>query len=275
MLYQLSYPDNASTRPLFTPLSEHNLAIASILDGHTPATIITDDPAHPSAAFTWFRYRAFLAGHPKSPDFTTELSGLLKNQLIPEAAKEGVNACILDFIEPDWEYELPKLFIGLEPIKALRQYYSCCFLPKIDIQTLPDGFTLHPVDATLLNRMDLQRINELREETCSERVSVEDFLAHSFGYCIIYKDELVCWCLSEYNTNGMCEVGVATSEPYQRRGLATIATHSLLEHAFRLGYSKVGWHCWSQNLPSAALALKAGFTLEQDHVIYLYTSLAN
>jgi GNAT superfamily N-acetyltransferase len=273
MLYQLSYPANAGTRSLFAPLLQHNLAIASILDGHTPATIFTDDPVHPNAAFTWFHYRAFLAGHPEKSNFSTELSYLLRNQLIPEARRTGINACVLDFAEPDWECELPKLFSGLEPIKAQRQYYSCLVIPKIVAPVIPDGFILQPVDATLLNRMDLQRINELREETCSERVSVEDFLAHSFGYCIIHKDELVCWCLSEYNTNGMCEVGVATSESYQQRGLATIATLSLLEHAFDLGYSKVGWHCWSRNLPSAALAQKAGFTLEQDHIVYLYTSL--
>jgi hypothetical protein len=273
MIYTLDNSQSGDSASLFAPLADHNLVLGSILAGITPAPIYVDDPQHPKAAFTWFKYRAFLAGNPDSSSFITELANLLRSELISAALRRGIDACILDFTEPAWVNALPQLFPGLQPIQALRQFYVCCSLPVSAAPQLPEGFSLLPVDAVLLARTDLKRITELKEETCSERLSVEDFLAHSFGYCIIYHDELVCWCLSEYNTGDKCEVGVATAEPYQRRSLATIATRALLEHAFRSGYNHVGWHCWSRNTPSGALASRAGFTLEQEHTVYLYPTL--
>lgn len=273
MIYTLDNSQSAYAASLFASLVDHNLVLGSILAGKTPASIYVDDPQHPKAAFTWFKYRAFLAGNPSSSNFVFGLANLLKDELIPRAQRLGIDACILDFGEPDWVNALSQLFPGLQPIQALRQFYVCCSLPVSAAPQLPDGFNLLPVDAVLLARTDLKRITELKEETCSERLSVEDFLAHSFGYCIIYQDELVCWCLSEYNTGDRCEVGVATAEPYQRHGLATIATRALLEHAFRSGYSQVGWHCWSRNEPSGTLARKAGFVLEKEHIVYLYPQL--
>jgi len=271
MIYPLCFPELQITAPLFAPLLEHNLVLRSILAGHTPAVIYTDDPYRPSTAFTWFKYRAFLAGHPQSPTFSEELGSLLNSQLIPTAQRAGIDACILDFGELGWANRLSQIFSGWQPIQAQRQFFACHTLPSIPAPGLPPGFTLLPVNAALLARDDLQHMAALRDETCSERLSVEDFLSHSFGYCITFQDELGCWCLSEYNTSGRCDVGIATIEPYQRRGLAAFITRALLEHAFRLGYTQVGWHCWARNIPSSALARKAGFILEIEHTVHIYT----
>ena len=52
---------------------------------------------------------------------------------------------------------------------------------------------------------------------CSERASVDEFLGRSVGVYIVRRDptagdELVSWCLSEYNHGGRCEIGIETAE---------------------------------------------------------------
>ena len=40
--------------------------------------------------------------------------------------------------------------------------------------------------------------------------------------------------------------------------------------AAQRGYHEVGWHCWRKNLPSAALARRAGFDFVKDYPVYFY-----
>lgn len=61
-----------------------------------------------------------------------------------------------------------------------------------------------------MHAASLRDLNYVIEETQSERLSVEDFLQKSFGYCVIHDEEIVGWCMSEYNVSHRCELGIAT-----------------------------------------------------------------
>jgi GNAT superfamily N-acetyltransferase len=102
---------------------------------------------------------------------------------------------------------------------------------------LPAGFRLAFAGPDLLARTDLAKLDALREELCSERPSVEDFLARSFGLVALCGADaaLAGWCTSEYNSGDRCEVGIGTLEPYQRRGLATAMGSAFVEHALNCG----------------------------------------
>ena len=125
------------------------------------------------------------------------------------------------------------------------------------------------VDADLLAQDSLESITALREETTSERPSMEDFLAKSFGVCALHENALAGWCLSEYNTEGRCEIGIETVSPFRKRGLATALTLALLEHAFAKGYTEVGWHCFKRNAASGNTARKAGFDKVRDYPAFI------
>jgi RimJ/RimL family protein N-acetyltransferase len=71
--------------------------------------------------------------------------------------------------------------------------------------------------------------------------------------------------MSEYNVSDRCEIGIATAEKYQRKGIATLVTWSFLAEAHRRGYTRVGWDCWTRNEASGATARKAGFTLVEEY----------
>jgi predicted acetyltransferase len=151
------------------------------------------------------------------------------------------------------------LVVGKEIIHANREYYACKELKHNWKDVMPAGFQLQMVNADLLANTNLKHLETLKEELTSERPSVDDFLAKSFGVCAIHENELAGWCLSEYNADERCEIGIETTSDYRQRGIATALTLAFLEHAFSHGITEVGWHCFKRNESSAKTALKAGF----------------
>jgi len=70
---------------------------------------------------------------------------------------------------------------------------------------------------------------------CSERASVEEFLAKGFGYAAVCNGGFACWCMSEYNLWDKCEVGIETAPEHRRRGLATLVASAMFRHAAGVG----------------------------------------
>ena len=160
----------------------------------------------------------------------------------------------MHFEDETWKDPARFILEGLYPITRTRQYFECTRLTEDWRELIQPGYALLPVSAELVAQTQLKHIDYLRDELCSERSSIDDFLEKSFGFVIQHGGELAAWCLSEYNVPGRCEVGVATVDEYQKRGLGTITSLALVEHAFKQGITKVGWHCWKWNTPSSALA---------------------
>lgn len=258
---------------LFKPLDQH-LVIASILAGKTPGQVYVDDLASPRLGIAWFKYRVFLCSTAPGGEIPREsvatASRVLCEQMLPEALAAGREVFILHTCPRTWDDHLATLVPGRKIIPAVRQYFACQQVNQDWRPLLPPGFELLPADLPLLERLNPAGRAALVEEMTSERPSLEDYLEKSFGVCLVQGDELVGWCLSEYNLDGRCEVGVATMEPYQRRGLGTLMSLALVEQALEMGYHTVGWHCWIKNTPSATLARRAGFAHIHDEPVAVY-----
>jgi GNAT superfamily N-acetyltransferase len=271
-LPELQPEEFARISGLLEPL-DYNLSLLCLLAGEAPGRVFVDDPARPASALVELKYHLFLAGEAANPDFNRAARQLMTGTLQPLAQKAGRDAFLVHGAGPAWEEALPGLLAGLpfkEWLRRLpREYYTCTSLHGSWRERLPEGFSLLPVDAELVMQEHLKNIDTLLEEMCSERPTVDDFLARSFGFCLRWQDEIVSWCLSEYNTGPRCEVGIATVEEYQRRGLGTVTALALVEHALNSGISEVGWHCWTRNTASGALARKAGFVHRLDYTVDL------
>jgi GNAT superfamily N-acetyltransferase len=268
LFYELDRTNFKKAQPLLEQMDGH-LVLASIFDGSTPARIFVDHPSEPKTVFTGFHARMFLLGSPDNPAFNQALHNHLLEQAIPEARANGGEAFIFHLDSDAWLPQLELILAGLYPLERKREYYSCIPRQQDVSSLLPAGFQIRQVDSRLVEDAGLENLELLLEELCSERTSVDDFLDKSFGICVLNGPELAGWCLSEYNQAGRCEVGVATLEKYQRQGLGTVTTLALLDQAARRGYRQVGWHCWSDNLPSRALARRAGFELVHKSSVYL------
>lgn len=262
----LTLDQYAQVGRLFQPL-DHLLATTAMLNGSAPATVMVDDPDHPTAALACTGHRFHLAGWPHNAAFNGALGRLFDNSIYPPARAAGAEMFMLYYEPSEWEPVISEILAGKFPLHGQRQYYAFKELKTGWRAWLPEGFSLHRVDRALLDRAELKNLDALKEEMCSERPSVEDFLDRSFGVCAMIGDELAGWCLSEYNSGDRCEIGIETVEPYRQRGLATAMTCALVEEALSRGIARIGWHCWASNVPSARTALKAGFEKVRDYPV--------
>lgn len=260
---------DAGIRRLFLALEDH-LAVASMLTGLTPGKIYVDQPDDPQTGIAWFHSRVYVGGRPQSVQAWQDIYACLAHELIPQMQAARMTGFILHF-DPELPESLIAGFLSKDNIyPGTRRCYV--FSPQATQSDvlLAANYQMRPVDVCLLNEPELRGIDWLREEMISERPSVEDFLEKSFGVCLIHAGEIIGWCLSEYNYARLCEVGVAVAESFQRRGFGMAITRALLAEAFRRGYAEVGWHCWSKNRASAALAEHCGFRLKREFPVWFW-----
>ena len=267
-MIQLPSTEHETVSPLFQAF-EDQLAVNAILEGTVPASIYVDQPRRPQAAFTWWRHRCFLAGSERNVEFNEAVCRLFLDTLCPHAPEAGLDLFEFRFAPESWDGRISGILKGHRTIKAWRRYYRLEALNHDLDPQLPQDFRLRWIDASLMEDKHLKNLPILRDELCSERASVDDFLARSFGVCALHGDEIAGWCTSEYNSGERCEVGIGTLEPYQRRGLATAMGSVLIRHARSKGIAHIGWHCYARNVASGATALKLGFEKVHEYPTYI------
>ena len=251
----------ASLSDLFHPLEIH-LAAAAALHGQ-PANIFVDRAVHPRCGLIWIQHRFYLTGEPDHSTFNRDLAQYLSQTVFPARPDDGY---VFYYADPAWEDALTcEILPHHPPIPLAHEYY------ELDTQAwaggpieAPEGFTFQQVNRELTENRSLENLDDLLEEMCSERRSVEEFLAHSFGTCLVNQRHIVTWVLSEYNLGQRCEVGIATHPDYQRRGLAALTGRAFVEQARQAGIRRIGWHCTKHNTPSGRAALAIGFHKVQD-----------
>lgn len=272
-LQELKLDEYEKTRDVFSSLRCH-LAIESIIQGLTPARIFVDDKESPTAALTWFKDRAWLAGNSDDQTFNKALPKVLEQTYYKMLRKHEANRFLLYYKPEGWRNQIDFLFEKMPRTETLRYHYwldPTAGLWEASAPDIPDDVNLHPIDVSLLSKKYLKNLDDVVEEMQSERFNVEEFLAKSFGYCAIIDNALVGWCTSEYNVGNRCELGIATAEGYRRRGIATLTGTAVIKHALSLGIDSIGWHCYADNKPSIATAKRLGFTKHCEYPVYIIT----
>ena len=250
--------------PLYEPM-EYHLAVTSLLSGKSPGQIYVDNPVNPSVAWANIGQRNYLAGSPKIHAFNEAISVHLEEAIIPQATEAGQQALTMIYPPELWKDQIDKMMSERRAVHAIRHRYTIRSDGLANKFMLLTGYELAEVDGELLKKKCLGNIDTLIEEVLSEAPSIDHFLKHCFGFCTVKDDELVGWCLSEYNVKQRCEVGIETLENHRNLGIATAMTTALIEEAALRGYSQVGWHCYASNLASIATALKVGFKKSHEY----------
>lgn len=258
----------AHVLPLFAALDNH-LPVRAALEGNSPAHVYADDPARPRVALiSVLNRRLYLAGQPGA-EAARDVGRLFSETLYPAIEAEGVPVFSLCVAPASWDAHMDVLLAGRPFRRIERQYYEFEASQQPHDAPLPAGYALRAADAALLAEDGRANLDALAEEMTSERASVDEFLAASFGICPVTDDALVGWCLSEYNTGDRCEVGIATLPPHQGQGLATATGAAFVRLAAARGITRIGWHCYAGNRPSWATALKIGFRKVEDYPAYI------
>lgn len=253
---------------------EYHTVLRTILAGTTTGQIFVNDLDSPDIALVRFSHHLFICGNPHADD-TEGLKAFIIDELFDELKQEQLPFFRLSASQTRWLDIFEQILQDYDPIRVGYQCYQYLINRQIEDISIPKGLELRPVKEALLQEKYSGR-EDLMEEMCSERVSVEAFLEKSFGIAAFQDKTLAGWCLSEYNHQNRCEIGIATLPPYQRRGLAKAMTLKFLNMAHRQGIDTVLWHCFKSNLPSSHTALSSGFKLVQDEdvlMVYLDPAL--
>lgn len=252
--------------PLFAGLDRH-LAVPAVLAGQASGEAYVDSAPSPRSGLLLTGHRAYLAGDPGNRAFLATVRSVLERRFVSAGWEVGVFTLYYD--HPDWPAAIEAaLSPGLKDIRALHQ---CYFLKdqRAEADTpsaeVPNGFRLAAADVSLVDDPARENKEALLEEMCSERASVTDFLARSFGLALLCENAVAGWCLSEYNLGRRCEVGIAVDEPFRRRGLATLLGHAFARQALAAGVTEIGWHCRRDNVASCATARGLGFSLVREY----------
>ena len=246
----------------------HHSVLRTILAGTTPGKVYVNNPAEPTIAFAQFKHRAFIAGNPSDLN-KEDFRNFIFHEVIENCRQSDVPLFRLTADDPSWMKILSDVLIDEQPIFAGYQCLSKNLTDERQEVNIPTGFSIQQISKELIND-DFQGRDDLLEEMCSERESVDAFLDQSFGIVAFNDGDLAGWCLSEYNHEDRCEVGIATMPRFQKQGLAKAMTHAFLNLAKEKEVSTVLWHCFKSNEASRRTALSAGFHLVEDQQVLMF-----
>ena len=253
MIAELELGQFRRVRPLWAGMGVH-LAVESILAGKTASRMLVDDAEAPRAAVSWTGHRLYLVGDVGGGGFEEELNRYASThgQFVAYCSPEAVDGA-------------EELLLGYQVRRRGRLYYEGNPSP-VKAAEPPEGYAVERITGELLGR-GLAHTDWVREEMCSERASVEEFLGKSFGFAAIKNGEFACWCMSEYNLGDRCEVGIETVKEHRRRGLAVLVAGAMFRHAAGVGVRRVGWHCWADNAASVATAERLGLKCVAEYTV--------
>lgn len=237
-----------------------NLFIDSVIEGNTAGVAWVDNPVNPETAFTWDRRHCYyLVGCASNEGFNRDVEEILTKNIIPEAMNHHFNFFKVYYTD-DWEDTIRRIFQN--SVKRNRTIFAFA-KPRADLD-IPPGFSLRRIDENL--GTNIRNSDKVYEEILSMWTSLEQFLRQGFGFCLVKKDEIVCWCTAEYVSRN-CGIGIETVEGYRNRGLATVTASAFVNHCISRRIVP-RWDSWSNNMPSIRVARKVGFEKIMDYSVY-------
>lgn len=129
---------------------------------------------------------------------------------------------------------------------------------------LPAELKLRMIDMQLLQRC------EWRDDMAFYCGSLENFLKHDLGMCLMEGEEIVVESYASAFGAHYAEIGVLTRETQRGKGLAPITTAYLIDELEQRGYHAY-WSCDLDNSASARVARKLGFIIERAYEIFDYS----
>jgi GNAT superfamily N-acetyltransferase len=224
----------------------------AILLGHNPGRAVVDDAAHPSQCMI------------RTNDALVFVSRQVEHEFLEQALtyfRRGGHVGLI------WHPGVQALDPGKADRIVPRVAFSECSAQGSDHArieaNLPGGFELCPLDLELLQRCEWK---PAIQTACG---SLENFLAQGFGVCLLNGDEIISEAYAPFWGEAEVEIGVVTHAAHQGRGYAALTCAHLVQECRRRG-AEPYWSCEIDNLASAKLARKLGFTGERRYELRLY-----
>ena len=240
---------------LFDEDSPVKSLLFSILEGHTPAEILVDDPEHPRQCVVRSGARFTFASRDVDRDF-------LERALAELQQTAGVAlVCPPDgsarSTPPDPDLVVERLgFRDFDPAHAGFR------------ETLA-----RPLKGMEIREIDRERFDDplWRDLLLEFSGSAASFLEHGLALALYRGDEMLAWSYAPNRGLSTMEIGVETVEEHRGQGHATFIAARVISRCLARGWS-VAWSCETDNPASAAIARKLGFHGERTYPVYVYRS---
>jgi GNAT superfamily N-acetyltransferase len=255
MPVELGAADVHRVRHLFD--TEHlRLVMESVIAGHSPAKVWSDDTAAPGTALAWDgSHNVYIAGAVDHPDewrrlFEVEVAstahGMLKVHIADAAAAEM-------FGDPPWRWRQ-------------RVLYDLADVADRVVGAPPAGYRIGAINDRFDEFVALRNAGDVIAEIESCWPSLADFRRNGFGFCAYDDGQIVCWCTAEYVSASRCGIGIETVPTHRNSGFATSVASAFVEHCAVRGIV-AHWDAWTSNVASVAVAKKLGFRVAEIYTV--------
>ncbi|MCA1632226.1 MAG: GNAT family N-acetyltransferase [Acidobacteria bacterium] len=136
-----------------------------------------------------------------------------------------------------------------------------------ETEQCPAGFELKKLDEELVTKTEKFGI-ELGTRFWS---SVEDFVEHGLGVCLVKDGEVVSLCYAAAVADGFAEVDVLTDAEHRGRGLASLVARQFIRECLAKGITPT-WDCFVANAGSMKLAQKLEFDEVSRYSFYSFNT---
>lgn len=253
------------------------LAIKSVLLNHSPGDVYVDSVTSPKTAFVWnSEHNFFILGELDNKTYNEQLGNVIYSDIF-KRVKQKNN--LLDYyvrffhnnVSDTGKYEeMLSILFKYNPVMVKKYRHYTLDLSEYKIKGIPldEDVNIQFIDSSFLERTHLYNYDRIIEMINENWISREVFLKNGFGFCLVKGDSIISWCISDYNIDAQCEIGVETDEAYFKKGYATVVATKVLNYCKQRGLREVGWHCMDSNVGSYKLAEKVGFKRNDDYITY-------
>lgn len=247
-----------------------NIEIKAVIEGINPGWVFVDSQKSPQTAMVWAKgiQGFYFVGDPNNPDFNNCINDFIDNEIEPKAVKQGLNRFEFSGETENWCSVLEEIFINKKLEKSQQYIYKLKKDSWQDYQKrkLKDGFELRKINQEIFYDKKIKNINFLSLEIQRWWNSTEEYLNKTFGYCIMFDNKIVSYCICNFSHGDICTIGIETLDEFRRNGLSQVATEAFVENCLD-NQLIPHWECMESNLPSRALAEKLKFNRDSIYTL--------
>jgi RimJ/RimL family protein N-acetyltransferase len=235
----------------------------SVLEARQKGAVFVDDCARPQTALICGHWLGtyYLFGEADNGAFVRFLPELVARHLTP-------GDCVFFATTDAWRQMLDPLF-ARKYTRLAYDFRPPAGWPPLDI---PPDFVLQPFDVASAEWLQAN-MGVPWPWFVNRWSSIENFLEHGFGFCLVRDDEdKVASCsMTVAIGGGEAEIQVWTGQAFRGCGLATLTATAFIKDCQDRGL-KPGWTTDLGNQPSIAVARKVGFVCLGEIYGYLLAS---
>lgn len=273
MIYEIKKENFHSIYSLLDD-SMDNIEIKAVIEGNNPGWIFVDSIELPRTAMVWSKgiEGFYFVGDKNNTQFNNYINDFIDKEIKERAIKENLDCFEFSGETEEWCSVFEEIFKNTQ-LKKSRQYIYK-FKPDswndYKKRKLKDGFILKKIDKELLKDENIENLEYLTSEILRWWDSCDDYQEKAFGYCIIFKNRIVNYCICDYVYDKTRPMGIDTLEEFRRNGLSQITTEAFVENCLQNELNPF-WECMESNIPSRTLAEKLKFTRSRIYTLYEFS----